>query len=322
MPQPTASDVHVNRPLTTYSTAFIQDQNDFVATKVFPIIPSESKSDDYYEYDRADWMRIAMEKRAPGTPSAGGGFTITTASFNCDRWSIHKDVDDPTRANADDPLRPDQDATQWVTEQALRTLEREFLSAFFAAGIWNQQVTPGTLWSAGGSTPIEDVRTQHTRIWSLTGKRPNTAIVSPNVFDVLVDHPDVVARVLYTGPGGSGDATVLGEQELARLFRVQNFLIAGGVTATSAEGAATDTFDFMAGDHMWLGYVDPNPSPQTATAGGIFAWTGLTGASPLGNRIKRFRVEENESDRIEIDIWFDMKIMSNDLGMFFNAPIA
>jgi len=317
MPQPTASDVHVNRPLTTYSTAFIQDQSDFVATKVFPIIGSESKSDEYYEYDRGDWMRIAMEKRAPGTPSAGSGYTIGTAPFNTERWSIHTDVDDPTRANADDPLRPDEDATQWVTEQALRTLEREWVSNFFVTGVWNQEVTPGTLWSAGGSTPIEDVRAQHTRIWSLTGKRPNTAVVSPNVFDVLVDHPDVLDRVKYTS-----DATVVGEPELARLFRVQNFMIAGGVSTTSVEGAATDTFDFMAGDNMFLGYVDPNPSTRTATSGGTFAWTGLNGASPLGNRIKRFRVEVNESDRIEIDIWFDMKIIANDLGMLFLAPIA
>lgn len=316
MPQPTASDVHVNRPLTSYSTAYIQDQSDFIATTVFPFIGSQSKSDDYWEYDRGDWMRIVAEKRAPGAPSAGGGFTVATNSFRTERWAIHQDVDDPTRANADDPLAPDNDATEWVTEQLLRTIEREWITAYFTPGVWNRQLTPGTLWSAGGSTPIENVRAEHTRIWSITGKKPNTIVASPGVRDVLVDHPDVLDRIKYTS-----NASVVEEAELARLFRVDKFVLAGGVETTSAEGAATDTFDFMVGDHLWMGYVNPNPGPKTATAGATFTWTGLTGSSSLGNRIKRFRLEEYESDRIEGEVWFDQVIIGNDLGMFFNAPI-
>ena len=94
MPQPTASDVHVNRPLTSYSTAFIQDQSDFIAGQIFPSIPSESKSDEYWIYDRGDWMRNVAEKRAAGAASAGGGFTISTATFAVERYAIHQDVDD------------------------------------------------------------------------------------------------------------------------------------------------------------------------------------------------------------------------------------
>jgi hypothetical protein len=319
MPQPTAGDVHINRPLTSYSTAFLANSEDFVATKVFPIIGSQSKSDDFWVYDRADWMRMVSQRRAPGAPSAGGGYTLGTDTFTVERWAIHNDVDDPTRANADDPLAPDNDATEWVSEQILRRLENEWLTQFFVTGAWTQEVTPGTLWSAGGSTPIEDVRTERRRIWSLTGKKPNKIVMNPAVFDVLVDHPDILARISFTG---GPNPAVVSEQTLAALFQVDEVLQAGGVTATSAEGAATDTFDFMAGDNLLLCYVNPSPGPRTATAGATFAWTGLTGSSSLGNRIKRFRIEENESDRIEGEIWFDQKQMADDLGMLFLQPIA
>ena len=44
MPNPTASDVHVNRPLTNISIAYTQDASTFVADKVFPNIPVAKQS--------------------------------------------------------------------------------------------------------------------------------------------------------------------------------------------------------------------------------------------------------------------------------------
>jgi len=48
MPQPTARDVHVNAPLTNISIAFLQTQDSFVASRVFPSIPVTKQSDRYY----------------------------------------------------------------------------------------------------------------------------------------------------------------------------------------------------------------------------------------------------------------------------------
>ena len=50
MPQPTLQDVHVNRPLTNVSVAYLQEAAgvEFVADKAFPAVPVENKSDLYY----------------------------------------------------------------------------------------------------------------------------------------------------------------------------------------------------------------------------------------------------------------------------------
>jgi hypothetical protein len=65
---------------------------------------------------------------------------------------------------------------------------------------------------------------------------------------------------------------------------------------------------------MLLLYVPPAPSILTPAAGYTFSWTGYMGASALGGRIKRFRLEENASDRIEMEMAFDMKVVCADLG--------
>ncbi len=47
-----------------------------------------------------------------------------------------------------------------------------------------------------------------------------------------------------------------------------------------------------------------------------------TGSGAFGNRIKRFRIERIESDRVECELAFDTKVVSADLAHFFLAPIS
>ena len=38
-------DVHIDGPLSNISTAYMQEQTDFVAGRVFPVVPVEKQSD-------------------------------------------------------------------------------------------------------------------------------------------------------------------------------------------------------------------------------------------------------------------------------------
>ena len=69
MPQPTASDVHVNTPLTMISIAFLQDQSEFIADQCFPTVPVQKQSDRFYVYDKDAWFRSDLS--APATSIAG-----------------------------------------------------------------------------------------------------------------------------------------------------------------------------------------------------------------------------------------------------------
>src|SRR5216684_2885175 len=103
MPLPTLGDVHVDRPLTMMSVGFVQDQADFVSGNVFPPIPVTNKSDVYFKYNRGDFFRNNMQKRAPGTPAAAGGYKLATDTYVADVWALKKIIDDQIRANTDSP---------------------------------------------------------------------------------------------------------------------------------------------------------------------------------------------------------------------------
>src|SRR5262245_36459483 len=125
--------MHVNRPLTNISVAYLQQADGFIADRAALNIPVQKQSDVYFTYNRADWNRDTMQVRAPSTESAGGGWTIDhDKTYFAKKWALHKDVDDDIRANSDDPLNMDRDATLYLSQQALIRKEKLWTATYFA----------------------------------------------------------------------------------------------------------------------------------------------------------------------------------------------
>jgi len=316
MAQPTANDVHIDAILTNISVAYIQDQNAFVASKVFPTIPVEKQSDKYFVYTKGDWFRDEAQLRAPATESAGSGYNLTTATYNTQVYAFHKDVDDQVRANADNPLNPDRDATAFITQRMLLRQEIQWASEFFTTGIWATDSTPSNLWSDyTASDPIGDVETAKATILTSTGFLPNTMVMGYDVFRQLRNHPDIVDRVKYTS------AENVTEDILARFFGVDRILVARAVKNSGLEGAAV-SMSSIVGKNAALYYVAPSAGILTPSAGYQFAWRGVSDGMGANIGITRFRMPELRADRIEAQMAWDNKVIASDLGYFFSACVA
>src|SRR5690349_9235444 len=130
MAQPPSSSVHVDYALTNMSVAYMQDESTYISTKIFPVVASEHQSNKYYVYTKNDWFRDEAQVRGEGEESAGSGYTVSTNSFNCPVYSVHKDVPDQVLQNADAAIRPLYDATEFVTQRLLLRQERQWASDF------------------------------------------------------------------------------------------------------------------------------------------------------------------------------------------------
>ena len=316
MPQPTQSQVHVDAILTNISVAYMQQQSNFVAPRIFPIVPVEKQSDKYFVYTKNDWFRDEAQFRADATESAGGGYNVGTDSYSADVWGFHKDVGDQLRANADAPLNPDREATEFITSRMLLKMETEFVSTYFSSSVWGTDVTPSNLWSDyTSSDPIDDVETGKETILKNTGFEPNTLLLGYQVFKALKNHPDIVDRIKYTS------SNVITADMLARMFEVDRVIVSKAVKATNNEGA-TGAYDFTAGKNALLCYSASTPGLLQPSAGYVFSWTGVS--QGLGSTIgtSRFRMDQLKADRIEAEMAFDMKVVAADLGYFFASTVA
>lgn len=329
MSKPTPGDVHVNAPLTNISVAYMQNPANFVAGRVFPNVPVSKQSDRYYTYDRGDFNRDDMEIRAPGTESAGGGYGIdNTPTYFANVWALHKDVHDQVRSNTDAALDPDREATEFLSHKALIRKEKLFVSKYFTGGIWTSDydgvsASPGAgqvlQWNDAASTPVQDVKNAADAIQLLTGFRPNKLVLGRPVMTALGEHPDIIDRIKYTS--GNDRPAIVTASALAALFEVEEVLVTSAIENTAAEGL-TNTHAWIGGKKAGLFYAAPSPGLMTPTAGYTFSWSGFMGAQALGTRIKRFRMEHLESDRVEIQMAMDMKLVSADLGAFWDTIVA
>lgn len=315
---PTAGDVHVNTPLTNFSQKFLQDSAAFVGLRAFPNLPVQKQSDLYYVFNRDDFYRDDAKERADGTESQGGGFKLSTNPYFARVYAFHKDVTDRQRANQDSAIQLDQSAVQFVTHKLLIRRERQFVTNLFSTSLWGTDQNVD--WSAANSDPIGDVRTAIRTVHQNTGYRPNKMLIGRQAYDTLLDNDEILSRIT----GGSTTAMPAQVQRtlLAQLFELQEIFVMDSVVNTSVEGASSQTTSFIGGDNALVYYAPDSAGLNEPTAGIQFSWTGFMGATANGMRIKRFREERVEADRIEGQMSFDYKLTAPELGYMFTSVSA
>lgn len=323
---PDRSDLHIDKALTNMSVQYLQDESNFIAGQVFPMVPVQKQSDRYFVYKKEDWFRDDAQERAPGTESAGGDYDIdNTPTYFCRKYAFHKDVFEEDRANADDPLTPDEDAVAFVTDKILLNKENNWARTFFKTGVWGTDLQGAATAAAGqvvywddyaNSSPIEDITAASTAQAEVTGKRPNTIVMGRRAYDALKNHPDFLDRVKYTQKG------VVTTDLIAQMFDVDRVLVANAIQNTAKKGQQA-AMSFILGNHVLLCYTTNAPRLKTATAGYTFVWTGLMGSNALGGRINRFSMPQLGigTERIECELAYDMKVIAADMGTFIENAV-
>ena len=148
MPLLTPSNVHIDAPLSNLTLAYVQEQTNFVADKVFPVVGVQRQSDKYYVYDRANMNRSGdVKKLAPRTEVNRIGLQLSNDSYFADVYGLGMDFDEQTLANEDAVLEIRAAGAQTLVNRVLIEREEQFASSFFSAGIWGTDATPSNLWS-------------------------------------------------------------------------------------------------------------------------------------------------------------------------------
>jgi len=331
MSQPTPGDVFVSAPLTNVSLNYVQDQSASIADRMFPVVPVSIQAGIVWEFDLAYLLRNGMKPRAPNAESEGIGNKLNQKTYAAIVEALHIDVSDQRRANETMPINADRSATIQLTQQAWQRREITLKAKAFATGKWTG-FTDGTgvagapganqikQWNDAASTPVKDVTTLSTNLKLATGIRPNKIAMGRQVWDTLKYNPDVIDRIKFSS--GNSTPTIVTMQAVAALFELDEILVSDVVQATSNEGAATLTTAFVVGKEFVLFYTPPAADIDTPSAGYTFAWNGYLGASALGSRMKKFRMEPNAADRIEIEQAYDQAIMSSLLGGYYSTVVA
>lgn len=318
--------LHVDRYLTNFSVMFVQDNRNFIAQRAASVIPVQKQTDLYVVYERGYFWRDEAQPRPLGGRPQQVGYKLGEGNYNAREWALEAIVDDRQRANADEPIRLDENATTLLTQKQLIKQDRIWCQSFFTPGVWTHQmqgvntaVGAGTFlnFNDAGSTPIEVIDEQKDEIAKRTGFMPNCLVLGAAVKRAMRTHPDISDRIKYTQTGIADDDI------LATLFEVDNVITARSVYNAADEGAADD-FQFIADERaMLLMYVDPNPGLDSPTAVANFAWTGLIPGetNAMGGVMERGRDDRAHSDFFQNRMAWDLRQVAPDLAVFFNEAV-
>ena len=315
---------HVDAALADHSIAHIQSQADAVMDNAVPVIGVQHRSDQYYTYDSALWNKRQARRRAPGDPAAKGGYSLSTATYTCELFSIaHKDPKEE-QANADPALDARLDATEWTAGQLLMEADAQIASVIMAAGAWDTDVdgvssgaavgTSVLHWSDASSDPITDMVQLGGLVQTASTKLPNVAIIGRAVWETLINNAAIIDRVKHTS------SESITKEMIARLFEVEKVIVPMLTNNTAAEGQTATMARLFNSDDVGLFYFPPNPGLRTPSAAYVYGFDGDD--YTRGSRVSTWYDPDTNSDMTQNDLYIDVKITGTSFGAFIDGAIA
>jgi len=313
MAEGTLRDVYIDLWLTGISIGYRNP--DYIYPQITQVIPVGHPTGLIPGYIQSDWFRNTAHRRAPGTMSRRGGFTLTQDTYAVKRDSFGFELPDEVRDATMEPYNMDRDGTMFATDKVMMTQEMDFATNIFTTGVW-VDATGYTQWNDyGASTPLSLMTTTLDNIEARVGREGNIVVMGKQVFNALRWHPDLIDTIKYVQRG------IMTVDLIASLFGVDKIVVGRGIYTASPEGTAEASvvYNRIWGKHVMVLYNPPSPSMMTPASIYNFVWTRVPNASVY---MRRFREESREQDVLEANGYHDFHVTSARSGEFLASIVA
>lgn len=329
------SAVHFDQPLTNLTIAFLQNTTGFISDKVFPQVPVDFQTNKFYVWPRGQFNRAnQVQKRAPNTEAPVIGLELSNDSYATEVRSLATEFNFQTLGNADTSLNIRAAGMELLTRNLLIDREINWVSKYFSSSVWSTDWTgvstaPSTnqvrQWSDyTNSTPIRDITAlMQTMQLKSGGFKPNVMVVGKQTRDILINHPDILARL--NGGATVTNTALITDSKIAEIFGVEEFLVMETVKNDSPEGVA-ESNSFIGGKSAALYYRPRSAGMMIPSAGYTFTWANVPNTSGYGVQINSYTGEhlamKGVAERLEANMAYDHKVVSADMGGFIATVVA
>lgn len=295
------ADLHVDAQLTNVSVRYQNDM--YIGLELMPWVPVVKESDKFVLYSK-DNIKTPQTLRANRAEANVAEYAILGRdTYSCNEHALKDYVSDRDRAQADDPLDPELDVTLELTDLLRLGHEVEVATQVTTAANYDTghsvTLTGVDQWSDfSNSDPLDDIRVAMTKVLSVTAKNPNVLWMGHQVWDKLIDHPDIVARTKFIGK----DPTL---GRVAMIFGVEKIIVGRAIKDVAPTGVI-GTPGFVWGKDAGVMYVTPRPGIRVMSYGYTF------GARPF--QVAKYNVPSRGKGTVAVEpSWiYDTKLVALD----------
>lgn len=306
------SNAVINPVLSLTATQYLAGADQYIATKLFPVLPVGAQAAGYYVFKAENLLNVPkLTARAPSAPFSRGQTVLDDDTYNTRDYGHEEAVDDRERKKYRSGLDADNAAVIRAMRVVLMNQEDRAHNLAIGSGVPTSAIA--TAWDQVDSDPIGDVNAAREVIRLNAGMLPNTMVISEPTFNVLAEHPKITDKIKYT------QRAVITEDMIAAVFRVRTLLVARAVANSSNEGQAVTPADLWGKDCI-MAFVDASPDLKTPTFGRIFSWSEMVG--PDGVIVTSYRDDDIDSDVHRVRNDADEKLVAPACGYRLSGAIS
>jgi len=312
---PEVSQVHIDAALTNVCVAY--SNPNFVADQVAPPVAVRKQSDRYFIYDaERERFRSSNDRRAPGAEANEVDFALSDDNYYCEDHALESVIPDEERENADPPIQPEIDRTEFLMEKILLNKEIELASRIQDGSDIPGETLSGTdQWSDyTNSDPVAEVEEHKATIQEAVQVIPNTLVLAYDVYAKVRLHPKVTERTQYMQLGTASPKT------LSELFDVEQVLVARALKNVAAPGQ-TASLEYVWGKDALLCYIPPRPALKRVAFAYSFVWTMAPG-SVSGHVVEVWRENRRKADMIRVQRYYDQKVIAAGAIYLWKSAVA
>lgn len=323
-----------NMYLTNLSTAYFQQEDDFVFSEFFPVVPVQTAAGHFYKFDKASLARDNMSRKP-----AFGKVSPVVMGNDEDTYSCKVDqgligIDQISRLNyeragAPGVNDPRKAKVRVITEQAKLHLDVMFAENFFKPGVWAQEYAGVAATPSGkqfyqfdndNADPIKLVDDLRTELHREGRRKPNKIGLGVKTFNALKENPIILERIKYTG--STANPAIVTEKVLAELFGVNKVKVLTSTINRAEAGQPADMQYVCDEKGMILLYAPDAPAIDEPSAGYTFSWDMLGNGQPMVIAQYPDPDPAVHAEWIEALCAYDMKKTGDDLAIYLKDCVG
>lgn len=263
---------YVDQFLTNMSLAYLTQDTSFVADKLFPTVKVVKDSALLANYGKQG-LRLVEDERATGWKYNEVKYTVEkTNAYLLKDHGLSTDVYLEETENADAPIDAEVDKTKLMLNQLRLAKEARVLNLLTASTITNNlQLSSSSdkFSSYATSNPFQVIETAiNTMRWKC-GRRANKMLMSYDVYSMLKNHPDLLARFPWKDIITASNI----EDVMASLFGKMTLLVADA-QVNDANLWGTDSLADLLTKKIFLCYSEDTPTLMSTSFGKKFTKSG------------------------------------------------